>query len=115
MPEVLVWDPPEKEWQEEVVKAAKLGGWAYYHTYDSRRSTPGFPDLVLARAPELVIAELKTLRGRVSREQQQWLDKLAACGVEVHVWRPDQLDEVYARLVLRRRHRSRENKTVSGD
>lgn len=97
------WDPPEKDWQAEVVKAAKLGGWwLQYHTYNSKRSAKGFPDLVLVRAPELVVAELKTLRGKVSAEQQEWLDNLARCGVEVYVWRPSDLGEVYARLVGRR-------------
>lgn len=104
MREVLVWDPSEKEWQAEVLKAAKLGGWwLQYHTYDSRRSASGFPDLVLVRAPELVVAELKTLKGRVQKGQQEWLDGLTACGVETHVWRPSDLDEVYARLVMQRR------------
>lgn len=99
---VLTWDPSEKVWQDEVVKLAKLGGWAYQHQFDSRRSVAGWPDLVLVRPPELVIVELKTLKGRVRPEQQQWLDRLAACGVEVHVWRPTDLDEVFARLVRRR-------------
>lgn len=104
---VLTWDPSEKEWQDEVIKAATLGGWAYYHTHDSRRSVAGFPDLVLVRVPELVVAELKTVKGRIRPEQQEWLDGLAACGIETHLWRPGQLDEVYDRLVIRHRRASR--------
>jgi hypothetical protein len=33
----------ERTWQDQVVEAATLFGWAVYHTYDSRRSAPGFP------------------------------------------------------------------------
>ena len=39
----------EKQWQALVQETAQLAGWMAYHTYDSRRSAAGFPDLVLAR------------------------------------------------------------------
>ena len=35
----------EKKFQSQVVRIAKVFGWLCYHTYDSRRSEPGFPDL----------------------------------------------------------------------
>lgn len=91
----------EKSWQEQVVQLATLYRWRHFHVYDSRRSDPGWPDLVLARAPELIVAELKTDRGRLRREQTHWLDLLAACGVETHVWRPRDFDAVHERLKRR--------------
>jgi hypothetical protein len=71
-----------------VREAAGRFGWRSYHTHDSRRSEAGFPDLVLARGGELIFAELKSERGRVSETQRAWLADLEAAGCEVHVWRP---------------------------
>lgn len=58
-----------------------------YHTHDSRRSEPGFPDLVLVKGTRLIFAELKADTGRVSPAQQRWLDALGATSRAV-VWRP---------------------------
>lgn len=85
----------EKALQTNVQQLAKLRGWLTYHTYDSRRSDPGFPDLVMARGRRLIFAELKSERGRVSPAQAEWLAELQIfavyCGsgtVGVYVWRP---------------------------
>lgn len=88
----------EKQWQELVVRLATYCQWTHMHVYDSRRSDPGWPDLVLCRPPELIFVELKTDKGRVSTAQQEWLDRLTVCGMEVHVWRPRDLDAVHRRL-----------------
>lgn len=88
----------EREWQALVVSFARLHGWWVYHPFDSRRSEPGWPDLTFVRGPELVFAELKRDRGRVSAEQQRVLELLAATGAETHVWRPADEPMVFARL-----------------
>jgi hypothetical protein len=63
--------------------------WLAYHTLRSDGSAPGFPDLILIRPPRLVVAELKTDRGRLSKPQRTWLDGFAACHIaEVYLWRP---------------------------
>ena len=90
----------EKQWMELVIRLATYCRWQTMHVYDSRRSEPGWPDLVLCRAPELIFAELKTDQGRVTAAQQDWLDRLAACGQEVHVWRPRDFHAVQKRLRL---------------
>lgn len=95
----------EKQWQAEVVRAARLLGWTAYHTHDSRRSEPGWPDLALVR-DRLVMAELKTDTGRISPDQQRWLDLLDRAGIETYVWRPRDIDDVLA--VLKRRRPSKE-------
>ena len=51
----------EKEFQRLVVDYATLHGWMHYHTHDSRRSTPGFPDLVLVRE-RIIFAEQRIRR-----------------------------------------------------
>jgi VRR-NUC domain len=95
-------DITEKQWQAQVIQLATLCGWRHQHQHDSRRSVPGWPDLVLCRPPRLLAVELKSRSGKVTPEQQTWLDDLAACGVETHIWRPADLDR--ARTVLARRH-----------
>jgi hypothetical protein len=93
----------EAVFMQQVIQLSKFYSWRYYHTHDSRRSAPGFPDLVLVRPPEILFVELKAEKGRVRPEQQEWISALHACGLEVHLWRPGQWDEIHARLA-RGRH-----------
>lgn len=66
-----------------------------YHVYDSRRSNPGWPDIVAIRRGRMVVAELKTMAGKVTRDQQEWLDGFAGVlGVEAFLWRPSDVREV---------------------
>lgn len=97
----------ERDWQTRVTDYATLHRWTWYHTRDSRQSRPGWPDLVLVRDGQLLFAELKTDTGRVTRDQQLWLDKLAACpGVTAHVWRPAHWPQIVATLSAQSGHRT---------
>jgi len=87
----------ERDWQRTVLDLAAMYHWGCYHTHDSRRSQPGFPDLVLWRE-RVVFAELKVPGGRLTPLQRQVLEGLRAAGGEVYVWWPQHLDE--AREVL---------------
>lgn len=92
--------PSEAQFQAAVIELATRCGWLTHHEYDSRRSTAGFPDLVLVRAPRTLFIELKTQRGRVRPEQRAWLETLLCCpGVEVAVWRPADWPTIEATLV----------------
>ena len=89
----------EKSFMMDVKRAALSRDWMVYHTFDSRRSDPGFPDLVLVRPPRILFAELKTQGGRVRPEQQVWLDGLGRCGdVETFLWRPADWDSILETL-----------------
>lgn len=90
----------EADFQAQVVKFARLTGWLCYHTYDSRRSEPGFPDLVLTNAERdtTLFAELKADGGKVTAAQRKWLRALRATGQIACVWRPHMLDEIVAWL-----------------
>ena len=66
-------------------------GLLRYHVFDARRSAPGFPDLVIAGPRGVLFRELKTQRGKVTPEQQRWLDALTAAGQNAAVWRPASL------------------------
>lgn len=93
----------EKEWQQQVVKLARTLNWRIYHTFDSRRSQPGFPDLVLVR-DRVIYVELKRESGRLTDPQHSWLTDLRDAGAEVYLWRPSDLQA--AGQVLARRDRS---------
>ena len=84
----------EKEFQAMVENIAELRGWTFYHTYDSRRSNPGFPDLQMLRGERQVIAELKSQKGRITEIQKDWLEKFKLVGAEVFLWRPSDIREI---------------------
>ncbi len=88
----------EKAFQAQVLQLATMYGWMAHHTYDSRRSQPGYPDLALCRQGEYLLVELKTDKGRLRPAQRQWLDALRSAGIEVWVWRPADWDTIVERL-----------------
>ena len=84
-----------------VTGIAKALGYRTYHTFNSRRSAAGYPDLTLIRqAPEpegtrLIYVELKSARGRLTSDQRDWLSALATVpGVEVYIWFPADLSDI---------------------
>ena len=78
----------EKQLQDAVIDLAKWNGWRYYHTYDSRKSVVGFPDLVLVRGERLIFAEVKSDGGKATQEQLNWLGDLHKTAAEVYLWWP---------------------------
>ena len=85
----------EAQLQAAVIECARRLHYDVYHTYTSRRSEPGFPDLVLIRKDpriglpsRFIVAELKAPGGRVSPDQERWLRNFEAMGVPAYVWRP---------------------------
>jgi hypothetical protein len=82
-------DVPESRLLAQVTAEAKRCGWLVYRTADSRRSAPGFPDLVLCNGQRVIFAELKRQQGKLTPEQNTWLSLLRHTDlVEVYVWRP---------------------------
>lgn len=77
----------EKEWQRQVVDVAILRGWKVYHTFDSRHSEAGFPDLVLLRGDRQLVVELKVGDKNPTAEQIEWLNAFEKAGVDAQVWR----------------------------
>lgn len=79
----------ERTLQQAIVDGARVLGWLSYHTWLSKHSAPGFPDLVLMRPPRLILAELKSQTGVLTAAQGVWQAGLVACpGVEYYLWRP---------------------------
>lgn len=87
----------ERAFQQLVTETARQLGWLCYHPFDSRRSSPGFPDLVMVH-PEhgVVFAELKREDGKLSPFQTNWVRALTEPEqvYEVYVWRPSDWYEI---------------------
>jgi hypothetical protein len=99
----------EKEFQSAVIAAARALGWrcAHFRTALNSRGqwlTPvqadgaGFPDLILVRGKRIIAAELKVARGRVSAEQEAWLEAFRKAGALAPVWRPSDWPEIEREL-----------------
>jgi len=88
----------EDQFQRALVDLCKWLGLLVYHNPDSRRSTAGFPDLVICGPKGTIFAELKSKTGRVRPEQKVWLERLRAGGQRAFLWRPTDFDE--ARRIL---------------
>jgi hypothetical protein len=70
---------PETRLQLQVIELANRLGFRAYHTHDSRRSEPGFPDLVLVKPPRVVFVELKVGRKQLTDSQKAWMFDLEHC------------------------------------
>lgn len=87
--------PPisETSWQSFVTEYADVRRWWWYHTWNSKRSRSGFPDLVFVRE-RVVFAELKREGGDLTPAQADCRDRLLAAGAEWYLWRPSDRAEV---------------------
>jgi hypothetical protein len=90
----------ERAFMQALRREAFANGYLFYHTFDSRRSAPGFIDCVLAKPGKpLLMWELKTADGIVSLAQQRWLDVLGQVSqVEAGVVRPEDWNTMVERL-----------------
>ena len=86
----------ERQLQDDIVSEAKLLGWKVHSVWNSQHSPAGWPDLFLVhpQTGRRLALELKTARGKVSIEQEQWLSALAVCGIPAMVIRPCDRDVV---------------------
>lgn len=101
----------EKEFQRRILLYAKAHGWLVHHARPAKTAKgwrtpimgdPGFLDLVLARAGVVIIAELKSDKGKPTKEQEAWLDALAqrqGNSPVVCLWHASDLPEI-ERLLL---------------
>lgn len=78
----------EATFQTLVIVLAELNGWDVYHTHDSRGSQEGYLDLTMVRDGVLCFVELKDEEGQPTPAQERWMEKLAATGSDVFLWRP---------------------------
>ena len=85
-------DISEDELLTNVIECARLLRWRVYHIRNSKRGIVqghvGFPDILALRDGQVLIAELKAERGRLTEEQDIWLREWRKAGALVHIWRP---------------------------
>ena len=84
----------EKTFQLQIIALARKYNWDVYSVPDSRTVTSkGFPDLILMHSSKklIIAAELKTEKGRVTKEQHKWLTGFRQ-HVPTYIWRPNQFN-----------------------
>ena len=100
---------PEEDFQTMIVDRAHARGWLIHHDRGDVRATiggdAGFPDLVLARRGQIILAEVKRATGHLSPLQRQWFDAAyldeTPPTAGVYVWRPSRLAHGLRRLGMR--------------
>jgi hypothetical protein len=92
----------EAAFMAAVARLARQHGYMAYHTWSSKKSPEGFPDLILChKDPGHVCYAIECKRdgGHVTPAQAAWLEALGQCtGVVSEVWRPADLDAIVQRL-----------------
>lgn len=95
----------EADFTQAVIELATYRRWKVTHFRPARtmrgwatpvQGDPGFPDLVLARRGDVIFAELKTEKGRVTQAQAAWA---TALGSQYRLWRPSQMDDIARELM----------------
>ncbi len=92
----------------QIIDLAHIYGWQVVHFRPALTSkgwrTPvqadgkGFPDLIMLNGKEMIVAEVKSDKGKVSLEQDTWLDAFREVGAETFVWRPKDWEAIQERL-----------------
>lgn len=100
------------------MECGDIGGWISIHFRPAKtargwrtplQGTPGFPDTVFVhgRLKRLVIAEFKSAKGKLSPTQKLWVEALKAVpGIEMFVWRPEDMVEIEQVLLGHMQHRA---------
>jgi hypothetical protein len=95
----------EASFTNQVIQLAQLHGWRVAHFRPARTAKgwrtavsgdgKGFPDLVMLRNDEMIVAELKMPKGRLTPEQEAWMnqfDLISYCAERR--WTPDDWPEI---------------------
>ena len=90
--------PREQHFTQEVIDTAQHYGWQTFHLRDRESAAivrgKGFPDLVMFRGDQLIIAELKRDEAsQLSTDQIGWMDAFRQ-HVPAYEWRPSDWDEI---------------------
>jgi hypothetical protein len=117
----------EAQLQSAIVECAQLLGWRCAHFRPAQTAKgwrtavsadgAGYPDLTLVRNGFLIFAELKSAKGRVSAEQQRWLDELTAVSFQedrvlTYLWTTQQWSDGSIERVLKETGQPRARKAA---
>lgn len=101
----------ETELKDAVIEMAQRFGWLVHHDRPARtdkgwrtaiQGHQGFPDFVAARGGVTLFREFKTVRGKLTADQEAWLNALGFDPAETGVWRPSHLMDGTIHQTLRR-------------
>ena len=95
----------ESAFTAQVIRMAQVFKWRVAHfrpgmTKRGRWVTAvsgdgaGFPDLIMLRHNRRIMAELKAAKGKVTVEQEKWLESARSADIEAYIWRPQNIDEI---------------------
>lgn len=76
MTNVIANDLRERDLQRQIRAMLDQFGWKTAVTWNSLHSPKGWPDLYAARGAVFVAIEVKREKGKVSADQEAWLDAL---------------------------------------
>jgi VRR-NUC domain len=88
----------EAGFQRAVLGAAEALGWVCVHFPAMLANPSGWPDLLCFRDGRCLLMELKRENGRLGPKQAEWIERLAAVGIDVRVFRPSQWDAIETTL-----------------
>lgn len=95
----------ERDFGRQIETMLDYYGWIWKHDETAQRpgggfatafkGRKGFPDYVAVRRDRVLVAEIKSEKGRVSDEQKIWLAAFESSGkVETYLWRPSDLSSI---------------------
>ena len=94
----------ESDFLDQVLQLAKIHGWRTAHfrpakTVDGWRTAvsgdgKGFPDILLVRGKQIIVAELKVGRNQLTGDQVLWLQAFEMAAVPAYKWTPDDWGEI---------------------
>ena len=90
----------ERELRSAVTKFLGKRGWRWSYCTNSRytKGMRGVPDILCVKADRLLFVECKTEFGKVTNDQQDWLNSLRLAGAWAVVIRPDDLEGFFEAL-----------------
>ena len=78
----------ENQMAQQILEVAYKFRLLVYHPYNPIKDKRGFPDwTIISNSGELIFAELKSKRRKVTKEQKRWIQELRYAGCEAYVVR----------------------------
>lgn len=95
----------ESVFTAQVIKLAQVFKWRVAHFRPAmdkhgrwktavQGDGAGFPDLIMVRQERVLVAELKSAKGKPSREQLLWISGFLVAGVEAFIWKPSDINDI---------------------
>lgn len=78
----------EADLQASVEDLLTFRGWKWHHETDSRKTAAGWLDITAIRDHRILAIELKAEKGKLTAEQESWLDAWYLTPAEAYLWRP---------------------------